>query len=56
MSLYSCSRLNLDRHGKNDSHHTFESEIYFFGEDICALSYLAWERKTEELLQPFFDR
>ena len=49
------SSFHLGSHLENEMHHRLESDIPFFGEDISALSYLAWERKIEEL-HPFFSR
>lgn len=50
MSFYSS--LHLSYH-TDEMHHKAKSEIPFFGENINALSYLAWEKKIEKL-HPFF--
>lgn len=40
-------------HSEDELHYRVESDIPFFGESVSALSYLAWEKKIEEL-HPFF--
>jgi len=46
----------LHRHGSNELHHTFHSDIPFFGEDIGPISYVNWMWDTKNLVQPFFNR
>jgi len=56
MSFYSyANSFHLNKHSANELHQTKERDIPFFGEEISALSYLAQERKIQEL-HPFFGR
>ena len=46
----------LHRHASNELHHTFHSDILFFGEDIGPISYTDWMWDTEKLVQSFFNK
>jgi len=46
----------LHKHGSDELHHTFHSEIPFFGEDIRPISYIDWMWETEKLVQPLFSK
>jgi len=50
ISYHSYSRLNLGSHSEDTMHHTHESTFPFFGDDISALSYIAWEREVDDLV------
>jgi len=44
----------LHKHGSHELHHTFHSDIPFFGEDIGPISFRDWMWDTEKLVQPLF--
>jgi len=51
MSFY--SQLHLGSHSEDKMHHIRDSTFLFFGEDISALSYIAWEREIYDLVHSF---
>jgi len=56
MSTYSTYSPRLHKHDSHELHHTFHSDIPFFGEDIGPLSFIDWMWDTKKLVQPFFNR
>jgi len=42
MSTYSTYSPRLHKHGSDELHHTFHSDIPFFGEDIGPISFRDW--------------
>jgi len=56
MSTYFTYSPRLHKHGRHELHHTFLSDIPFFGEDIGPLSFIDWMWDTKKLVQPFFNR
>jgi len=56
MGTYSPNSPSLHKHGSHYLHHTFHSDIPFFGEDIGPISFIDWMWDTEKLVQPLFNR
>jgi len=56
MSTYSTYSPRLHKHGSHELHHTFHSDIPFFGEDIGPISFRDWMWDTEKLVQPLFSK
>ena len=54
IAIFMFSSPRLHKHGSHELHHTFHSDIPFFGEDIGAISFRDWMWDTEKLVQPFF--
>jgi len=54
MSTYSTYSPRLHKHSSHELHHTFHSDIPFFGEDIGPISFRNWMWDTEKLVQPLF--
>ena len=50
---YAYSSLHLGSHNEDEMHHTFERKFPLFGEDISAISYIAWEREVDDLVHSF---
>ena len=56
MSTYSTYSPRLHKHGSHELHHTFHSDIPFFGEDIGLISFRDWIWDTEKFVQPLFSK
>jgi len=56
ISKYSTYSPRFHKHDSHELHHTFHSDIPFFGEDIGPLSFIDWMWDTKKLVQPFFNR
>ena len=54
MSTYSTYSPRLHKHSSHEFHHTIQSNIPFFGEDIGPISFRDWMWDTEKLVQPLF--
>ena len=54
MSTYSTYSPRMHKQGSHELHHTFHSDIPFFGEDIGPISFRDWMWDTEKLVQPLF--
>jgi len=56
MSTYSTYSPKLPKDGSHELHHTFHSDIPFFGGDIGSISFRDWMWDTEKLVQPLFSK